>query len=207
LDQAGNHNWYRAVDVGIQGPNLFAACRRMDDLVRSGACPGLAEWFGTFNGVNVVGWFEGRPSTSDSSHLFHLHVGVWNSFANDAQTMQILYGAITGTAVKEEDVPKMFRVTNGDLAGLIGISNGPTWYHLPAGPPEDRGLYVRAATGLWGIADSDIVAVNEEWLPGFGVQVPWPGSGIGGGSGGGSGPSASQIAESVANELSERLEN
>jgi hypothetical protein len=105
-DQGGNRNWYRGFDVGIQGDELYAASHRMDALARSGQCPGLAEWFGTFNGAVVVGWFEGHPSTSDDSHLSHLHGGVWNSYADDAATMQLLYATITGVdmAITEQDV-------------------------------------------------------------------------------------------------------
>ena len=181
-DQGGNRNWYRAIDVGITGQTLFDASRRVDALTRSGKCPGIAEWFGTFNGSTVVGWFEGQPSTADSSHLFHLHVGVWNSFADDAATMQQLYGAITVTAVQEEDVPKMFRVIDGPNAGLIGISNGPWWYHIPGGPPDDPGVFVRAATGLWGITDGEIVDIHAAWLDGMGQQTfPKPTSSGGGG--------------------------
>jgi hypothetical protein len=107
LDQGGDHDWYRAADVGITGQTLFDASRRMDALARSGACPGLAEWFGTFDGSTVVGWFEGAPSTSDDSHLFHLHVGIWNSFANDAAVMTQLYNTIVGNVgpTPEIDMP------------------------------------------------------------------------------------------------------
>jgi len=106
-DQGGNRNWYRAVDVGIQGQQLIDASHRVDALTRSGTCPGIAEWFGTFDGDVVVGWFEGSPSSSDDSHLFHLHVGVWNEYANDATTMTQLYNAITGTVqlTPEIDMP------------------------------------------------------------------------------------------------------
>lgn len=106
-DQSGDRNWYRAVDVGITGQTLFDASRRMDALVRSGRAPGVAEWFGTFDGRTVVGWFQGSPSTSDSSHLTHLHAGFWNESANDAALMQLVYAIITGTAAadEEDDMP------------------------------------------------------------------------------------------------------
>lgn len=105
-DRASDGNIYRAVDVGIQGQTLFDASHRMDALVRSGGCPGVAEWFGTFDGVNVVGWFEGHPSTSDNSHLWHLHVGLWNQYANDPATLRQVYSAITGVGMilGEDDV-------------------------------------------------------------------------------------------------------
>jgi hypothetical protein len=95
-DHRGDQDWYRAVDVGITGQTLYDACRRVDTLVRAGQLPGLAEWFGTLDGRTVVGWFEGHASSSDDSHLRHLHLGPWNEFADDEATMRLLYDAITG---------------------------------------------------------------------------------------------------------------
>jgi hypothetical protein len=101
-DKAGDGNWYRAIDIGITGKTLFDACRRLDTLVRSGADGGkVAEWFGTFDGTKVVGWFQGSSSTSDSSHLYHLHIGIWTQWANDITIMQILYETVTG--INKED--------------------------------------------------------------------------------------------------------
>jgi hypothetical protein len=170
-DQGGNRNWYRAFDVGIQGQQLFDASRRMDALARSGQCPGLAEWFGTFDGVNVVGWFEGNPSTADSSHLSHLHVGVWNSFADSAATMRQLYRAITGLEV---DMPKIVRVNQ---TGVIAIGNGPIWYRLPS-PGA-----VEAAKRIWGITEEPL-PIDQADFAAFGVDVSTL---AGGGSGGGDG--------------------
>jgi hypothetical protein len=203
LDQGGNKNWYRACDVGIMGQPLFEASHRMDQLARSDKCPGLAEWFGTFDGVTVVGWFEGSPSSSDSSHLFHLHVGIWNSYANDASTMQLLYATITGTAaasVQEEDMSvKLIAPDSGPYAGgvfkLYPTDLGMAFEPLTADLAQ--------AVALWGSE----VHVNDPRV--FGTPIEelralWASMG---GSGGGSGPSTQAIADSVAKELSSRLED
>lgn len=95
-DHLGDQNWYRAVDIGIQGQTLHDACHRIDTAVRSGLLPEVAEWFGTFDGVNVVGWYEGHPSSSDTSHLYHMHVGFWNEYADNFQVMQRVFGIVTG---------------------------------------------------------------------------------------------------------------
>lgn len=97
-DKQGDLDWYRAVDVGIQGQALWDASRRLDKAVRAGKAPAIAEWFGTFDGQTVVGWFEGHSSSSDSSHLWHLHVGLWNQYANDPDALRQIFGIITGTA-------------------------------------------------------------------------------------------------------------
>ena len=113
-DQVGDGNWYRACDIGITGAELQAASRRMDALVRSGGAPGVAEWFGTFDGHNVVGWFEGHPSSSDDSHLWHLHVGFWTGFAADEATMRAVYGAVTGTTPAPAKSRRLFAATLED---------------------------------------------------------------------------------------------
>ena len=112
-DHLGNQDWYRAVDIGIQGPTLWDACHRLDTAVRAGELPEVAEWFGTFDGQTVVGWFQGHPSSSDTSHLYHMHVGFWNEFANDFQVMQRVYNVVTG---QEDDVAN---ITDQDWQALI----------------------------------------------------------------------------------------
>lgn len=107
-DLAGSGSWYRAIDIGISGQTLYDACRRLDAAVRAGQLPGVAEWFGTFDGKTVVGWYEGHASTSDSSHLWHLHVGFWTGSANDAGLMDQVYRIVTGTeelSTQEDDMP------------------------------------------------------------------------------------------------------
>ena len=107
-DKAGHGSWYRAIDVGITGQTLYAASRRMDTLVRSGADGGrVAEWFGTFDGKTVVGWFEGHAASSDESHLFHLHVGVWTRYADDPALMGLLYQTITGVIPEGDDMAQV----------------------------------------------------------------------------------------------------
>src|SRR5262245_40802418 len=95
-DHAGDQNWYRAVDIGIQGPTMWDACHRLDAAVRGGEVPEVAEWFGSYDGQTVVGWYEGHPSSSDTSHLFHMHVGFWTQYANDFEVMQRVFNIVTG---------------------------------------------------------------------------------------------------------------
>lgn len=192
-DQGGDRNWYRAVDVGITGQQLFDASHRMDALARSGACPGLAEWFGTFDGANVVGWFEGRESTSDSSHLFHLHVGVWNSFANDAPTMQQIYNTIVGnsTPTPEADMPAIMIQDSTGIAILWPGANELIWQNIvsvdmvgawnAAGVPGPFGV---SSISAYGAAARTAVNVTGDT-----------------GGGGGNGASVAQVTAAVRAEL------
>lgn len=186
-DQVGAGGWYRAVDVGITGPELYGASRRLDALARSGRCPGLAEWFGTFDGRVVSGWFEGSPSTSDSSHLSHLHIGVWTQFANDRDTMQLLYATVADVTppapppdLRPQRSADMFRLIDpegGQFAiGLDSLS--PTgWSYVEIKKPAEALGRMVAAAGI-GTANGNPADpahdghANGDWRPGtFGPSV------------------------------------
>lgn len=100
-DVNADGNALRATDIGIQDKTLQDASKRLDTAVRSGKLPEVAEWFGTFDGKNVVGWFEGHSSSSDDSHLWHMHVGYWTKYTNDQNFFDRLYAVITN---EEDDV-------------------------------------------------------------------------------------------------------
>jgi hypothetical protein len=200
-DQGGNRNWYRAVDVGIVGQQLFDASRRMDTLARSGRCPGLAEWAGTFNGVTVVGWFQGTPSSFDSSHLYHLHVGVWNQYANDTTTMQQIYGAVTGTGASPQKGKDMYVIRAHQTGGTYN-TNGTTYYHLTSGDLVNAALRIAGQT--------EPIPIDAGELAAFGVDIESLSVTCDcncDGSESGSGPTVDEIANGVADKLSQRLES
>jgi hypothetical protein len=99
-DRDGNHRHIRALDVALNPTQMRQVSHRLDDAVRGGDAPMVAEWFGTFNNRTVVGWFEGHASSADSSHLYHVHVGVWTKYADDKAALNNLYAIMTG-----EDMP------------------------------------------------------------------------------------------------------
>jgi hypothetical protein len=231
-DQGGNRNWYRAADVGITGQTLFDASRRMDALVRSGGAPGVAEWFGTFDGQTVVGWYQGGPSSSDSSHLFHFHVGFWNESANDAALMQLVYATITGT---EPTSPPDMRPRRNAMFRLIDPEGAqhvispdtlsPTgWSYVQIMNPVSAQGWMIAASGL-GTVNGNPADPNHDphadgdWRPGaFGPaksavrqllidDITASVLAALPPGGGGSAPTANEVAEAVANKLSDRLEH
>ncbi len=146
-DKAGNGAWLRASDVGIQGPVMWAACRRLAAAVRAGRLPAVAEWFGTFDGISVVGWYEGWASTSDSSHLRHLHVGLWTQYCNDEAQLKLLGDIITG----EDDsmTPEQSKLL-ADIA-----------WSVARGAPKDDGSGNEALTFWAGGVDATLKAHGE----------------------------------------------
>lgn len=111
-DLTGPRDAIRAVDIMISGQQLIESCRGLDEYVKAGKLPQVAEWFGTLNGEDVAGWFEGKPGTSDDSHLYHLHVGIWTTNVDDVEWYGVLYEAITkyrtDMALTNEDVQKVW---------------------------------------------------------------------------------------------------
>lgn len=95
-DRRGPQDALRATDLGLSGPALWAVCRRVDAAVRAGRLPQLAEWYGTFDGRTVVGWSNGKPATSDTSHLTHAHFGSWTESTDHAAYYELFYNVITG---------------------------------------------------------------------------------------------------------------
>lgn len=90
-------DYLRAFDIdGMPATERYAFTRALDTAVRAGRLPCVAEWFGTFDGTTVVGWFQGHPSSSDSSHLEHTHIGIWTSSVTDAAQIDLLCQIILG---------------------------------------------------------------------------------------------------------------
>jgi len=95
-DSCGNK--LRAFDIdGMPASERHAFNLRLDQAVRDGRLPCVAEWWGTFDGNTVVGWFQGRSDASaDDSHLDHTHVGIWTAFVDDEEQMRLLGDIILG---------------------------------------------------------------------------------------------------------------
>jgi hypothetical protein len=95
-------------------------------------------------------------------------------------------GIADGPTTVEDDMPKFFRV---DQDGRMGVTDGPTWYHLESDAAVD------AALRIWGQTRANIIAINEHDLAGCGQQVTEPSAG------GGSGPTLAQIEQVVDKQL------
>lgn len=106
-DLAGDENWCAGLDFNPGSTEtLVAICRRLDAAARAGRIEEVSEWYGNVDGDAVVdGWNNvlNRAATSDSSHLWHLHVTVKRRWANDAAVMQRLYEILTGDEMLQDE--------------------------------------------------------------------------------------------------------
>jgi hypothetical protein len=174
-DKRGNGDALRATDLGLQGPVLWAACRRVDAAVRVGKLPQLAEWFGTFDGKTVVGWSNGHSSTSDSSHLSHGHLGYWTESAGDEAFFDLLFNVITGDDMSWTERPANSTFTYGELAFGTNVAVWKAVGLLEAlapklglDPQELAAITAAARTG----AEAGVVAAADELAAAIVAELP-----------------------------------
>ncbi len=81
-DVSADRDRLAALDISLPTDVLIEVCERLLAASLAGTLPvQIAEWFGTVDGVTVTGWdaINGELDTSDSSHLFHLHLGFFRN--------------------------------------------------------------------------------------------------------------------------------
>lgn len=164
-DKTGDPDWLTATDIVKGGAWLQAAARRVDTAVRAGRLPCLAEWFATFDGVHVAGWFQGGPATSDSSHLWHFHLGLWRSHANNAGQLQLLGDIVLG--VTSPTTPKPADPHPVGTRELI-YRGGDSWLY----GNDVRYVQRRVGAGVDGYYGEQSVAKVKAWQRSHGGLAP-----------------------------------
>jgi hypothetical protein len=174
-DKRGPGDALRATDLGLSGPVLWAVCRRLDAAVRAGKLPQVAEWFGTFDGKTVVGWSNGRSSTSDSSHLYHLHLGPWTESTDDAVFFKTLFNVITGDDMSWTEKPANSNFSYGEITLGTNIAAWKVVGLLEAIAPkvgidaeELAQITAAAKTG----AEAGVVAAADELAAAIVAELP-----------------------------------
>lgn len=182
---------YFAVDYDVQ-PSGWAGPR---EYLR-GACDVLGrERVGVYGSIEVMGWAQ-RDRVADwffqtyawsfgawfaGNHLEQYHNNVeldgakvdlcrskvdnFGQWRADGRDPGHVFPEFPGIG---EDMPKFFRV---DQTGMFGMTNGPTWYHLPSDAAVD------AALRIWGLTRRDVLAINEHDLIACGQQALPPHAG------------------------------
>lgn len=145
-DKLGDGDAASALDIGlppdqmkIVTAELIAGLKQGDYRLRS-----VRECFGTVDGSTVTGWdaLVNEPTTSDPSHLWHVHLSFYRQFCNDAATLldvaaYLNSGAsgsgggtpITPITPVEDDDMAPFLVKSGD--GKVWITDLITRRHVP----------------------------------------------------------------------------
>lgn len=124
-DQQGDPNWLCAVDFTPgDADTMISVCQRLDAAAKAGKTPQLREWYGNVDGDQVVdGWdlLADRAASSDSSHLWHLHMSFLRGRANDdhGNLFRILTGQVP--ARPKDDEMFMLRDDNESVALVDGV--------------------------------------------------------------------------------------
>lgn len=126
----GDANWCTAMDIwGIAQSDLHAMCKRLDAAVRAGRLEKITEWYGNFGGdTRVDGWdnIADRLASSDSSHLFHLHMSFDRGRADEdhSDVLAVLIGEID---VNASDVQQIWQNDMARNGRNMADNLGETW--------------------------------------------------------------------------------
>lgn len=131
----GDPNWLCAIDATLPREKLLAACKRLDAAVRAGKLEKVVEWYGNTNGDSRVDGYDNianAVASSDSSHLWHLHMSFDRGRADEDHTD--LYEILTG--VDMEQTEKLIRPTGRDQRTVgdtfADLQNLRNWLYSPA---------------------------------------------------------------------------
>ncbi|MBX6750937.1 MAG: peptidoglycan-binding protein [Micromonosporaceae bacterium] len=100
----GDSRWIAAMDITLPRDLLIQVCQRLDAAVRAGRLEKITEWYGNKDGDSRVDGYDNirnAVATSDSSHLWHLHMSFDRGRVNDNH--DDVFAVLTGTATEGGD--------------------------------------------------------------------------------------------------------
>lgn len=139
----GDSDWICAIDIQVRESVLIGMCARLDAAVRAGKLEKVAEWYGNKDGDKRVDGYNNirnEIASSDSSHLWHLHISFIRSRANENH--DDLFGILTGRdTIPPRPTPPKPPVSDQEWTERM-LRNAPT---IKRG---HQGAWARTAQGL-----------------------------------------------------------
>lgn len=137
----GSGNAVSAIDIQVPRAELLLMCKRLDKAVRAGLLEKVTEWYGNTNGDGRVDGYDNisnRIATSDSSHLWHLHISFDRGHASDdhSDLFTILTGGASMAGFTSDQRDRYIASIAERLFGILSGEN-PINYSLP-GEDEPR---------------------------------------------------------------------
>jgi hypothetical protein len=135
-DRAGPGEAASALDVTMNDADMKTVSKRLNDAVnkKDSRLHCLREWYGTTNGTSVTGRDvrTGNYITSDSSHLWHVHLSFYRKWADDPAEAQKVAAVFNGTSGGtsgggDDDMPKQLYLTN-KKGQVTKLAKAGTWY-------------------------------------------------------------------------------
>lgn len=141
--------------------DMLALSQRIDRATRAGQLEEIVYWYGNTNGDQRVDGYDNirnALATSDSSHLWHLHLSFDRRVLRDLAVMRRVFAVLTGTtpppaATTEDDMNNYFKDVAGQPADVSRLSQGNPGY---AGQQRDT-----AIAFTWQAAHDAAVAAQE----------------------------------------------
>lgn len=87
------------VDVTPTRQQLLEMCQRLDEATRAGRLEEVVYWYGNKDGDQRVDGYDNirnAVATSDSSHLWHLHLSLDRRVLRDLNALRRVYAVLTG---------------------------------------------------------------------------------------------------------------
>ena len=99
-DRQGDGQAASALDISWSGGDWQRiVSQRLMDAAHDSRMSAAREFYGTTDGQTVCGWdyVYGRSGSSDSSHLWHIHLSILRQYANDPWAMDRIASVIIGS--------------------------------------------------------------------------------------------------------------
>jgi len=99
-DKEGDGWAAAALDITPNAADQKTMSQRLLNAKNDSRMAPIREFFGSTNGTSVCGWdyYGGYAVTSDSSHLWHVHISVLRKYTNDVAALQKVADVITGVS-------------------------------------------------------------------------------------------------------------
>lgn len=124
-DRAGDGWAAAALDVSLPADLMRAVSSRLMAASRAHD-PRLAavrEWFGTLDGSTVTGWdlLADAPTSSDKSHLWHVHLSIHRDAATDPAALAPIADVFVGATAQEDDMTPAQEAKLDQALKLLGL--------------------------------------------------------------------------------------
>jgi hypothetical protein len=152
-----NADWCCAIDATLPHDEFLAACRRLDKAVRAGLLEKITEWYGNDDGDNRVDGYDNIRNvvaSSDSSHLWHLHMSFDRGRVGEDHTdvFEILTGETM--ALTDADVDKIVAALTKSKTFLAAVARACWTIDIVPAPAPPYANADFATNTTWGTQNS-----------------------------------------------------
>lgn len=161
----GNRDKARAIDLTMGEAEMRKRTKMLRDSAlntRDDRLYAVREFYGTLNGSLVYGLTKSSEhgswskSTSDNTHLWHVHVSVFTTFVDDWKALSGIESVLSGESLEE------WESKEGD--DLIGLKKGDKGTRVEALQAllRNAGFFTGTIDGVYGAATAKAVLVMRQ---------------------------------------------